>query len=110
VTKRMFTSEQLLGIAEALLTRSAWRCCRANIGETTPGIARLSPPLPELEASVDCRASRSKEDLEVGAFLDFCEAEMVSGVPQYAIRLLRGSALKPSTYFIARYTVFSCGA
>jgi len=54
--------------------RSALALLPCYIGETTPGIARLSPPLQSLRASLWIVAHPDlKRIWRVGAFLDFCE-------------------------------------
>jgi DNA-binding transcriptional LysR family regulator len=68
----------LLGIAEAVAHEIGLALLPCYIGETTPGIARLSPPLPELEGQLWIVAHPDlKRIWRVGAFLDFCETEMV---------------------------------
>jgi DNA-binding transcriptional LysR family regulator len=68
----------LLGIAEAVANEIGLALLPCYIGENTPGIARLSPPLPELEGQLWIVAHPDlKRTGRVGAFLDFCEAEMV---------------------------------
>ena len=68
----------LLGIAEAVANKIGLALLPCYIGEATPGIARLSPPLPELEGQLWIVVHPDlKRSGRVGAFLDFCEAEIV---------------------------------
>ena len=68
----------LLGIAEAVANEIGLALLPCYIGEATPGITRLSPPLPELEGQLWIVAHPDLRRIgRVGAFLDFCEAEMV---------------------------------
>jgi DNA-binding transcriptional LysR family regulator len=67
----------MLGLAEAVAGGMGLALLPSYIGDTVPGLARLSPPLPELEGELWLLTHPDlRNSARVRAFLDYCAAEM----------------------------------
>lgn len=67
----------MLGLAEAVAGGMGLALLPSYIGDTVPGLARLSPPLPELEGELWLLTHPDlRNTARVRAFLDFCATEM----------------------------------
>jgi DNA-binding transcriptional LysR family regulator len=67
----------MLGLAEAVAGGIGLALLPSFVGDTVPGLARLTPPLPELEGELWLLTHPDlRNTARVRAFLDFCTAEM----------------------------------
>jgi len=65
----------MLGLAEAAAAGVGMALLPCYIGATSPGLAQLSPPLPELEGELWLVTHPDlRNTARVRAFLDFCAA------------------------------------
>ena len=75
--RMVYKVNAMLGLAEAVAGGAGLALLPCFVGESVPGLARLTPPLPELEGELwlvthpDLRTSA-----RVRAFVDFCDAEI----------------------------------
>jgi DNA-binding transcriptional LysR family regulator len=68
----------MLGLAEAVAGGVGIALLPSFVGETVPGLARLSPALPDLEGELWLLTHPDlRNTARVRAFLDFCAAEMI---------------------------------